>query len=277
MSPLRSDVKKISRLRRYRIARRLAGLIIATSLLLGVFMFLLLNNRFKIDKVEIIGENTLDEKIIITAIETILDGQFLGLFPNRNIFIYPKRELQKELRDTFIELAQADIYVDGWGKLVVRIYEREPRFIFCPEQILETEPECLLMDATGLIFKSSSYFTRSLYTLLKISDPPTPFVLGDRPGSQEVFSDIAALLELLRRENITIIRVTLAESGDIILDTRDGWQIRTATDIPPERAARNLLLALNSEYLIGSGASKLSDLDYVDIRFGNKVYYKVKN
>ena len=64
------------------------------------------------------------------------------------------------------------------------------------------------------------------------------------------------------------------EPPDVKLVTTDGWDVHYRQDAEAEKLASNFENALTSEALSGKD---LAGLEYIDLRFGNKVYYKWKN
>ncbi|HEY4504976.1 MAG TPA: hypothetical protein VJI73_04370, partial [Candidatus Paceibacterota bacterium] len=64
---------------------------------------------------------------------------------------------------------------------------------------------------------------------------------------------------------------------DIILTTNKNWEILIAGSTELERLIRNLNLALASDALKAEAIEARGGLEYLDLRFGNKVFFKFKN
>jgi len=60
--------------------------------------------------------------------------------------------------------------------------------------------------------------------------------------------------------------------GDFIISLREGFAIKASFGQDTDSLVRNLQLILSSDALQG----KQSDLDYIDLRFGDRTYYKLK-
>ncbi len=68
-----------------------------------------------------------------------------------------------------------------------------------------------------------------------------------------------------------ITRVYIKEDNFFQLLTKEGWRILIDDKNEPQITYENLSLALKEKI-----KDKRKNLDYIDLRFGNKVYFKYK-
>ena len=69
------------------------------------------------------------------------------------------------------------------------------------------------------------------------------------------------------------VQFTLAQKDATIrVTTRAGWSILLLENTGPENAYKNLRVALGTEV-----KAKIAQLEYVDLRFGNRIFYKFRD
>ena len=74
-------------------------------------------------------------------------------------------------------------------------------------------------------------------------------------------------------EQMRSLQFTIGEQDRTVhAITRAGWEILLLEDTDPEAAYKNLELALEREI-----KDKIASLDYIDLRFGNRIFYKFRD
>ncbi|MEK9186142.1 MAG: hypothetical protein AAB885_01005, partial [Patescibacteria group bacterium] len=76
--------------------------------------------------------------------------------------------------------------------------------------------------------------------------------------------------ELIPKINVNISKMVLKKENIYELYTLEGWRVLTNNQNNPNDLFINLAAILNE---VGS---RRQNLDYIDLRFGNKVFYKFK-
>ena len=70
-----------------------------------------------------------------------------------------------------------------------------------------------------------------------------------------------------------IIKTSSIASGDITMETKNGWKIYLNKDVGAEKELEMLKVVLDNKI----GKEKRKELEYIDLRTNNKVYYKFRN
>ena len=91
------------------------------------------------------------------------------------------------------------------------------------------------------------------------------FVGAHMPG-------ILALLQMLGQAGFTPTGASVENAQDFWIPLTQGFYIKASFGEDPENIVSNLQLVLSSDALAG----KASQLEYVDLRFGDRVYYKLQ-
>ena len=87
---------------------------------------------------------------------------------------------------------------------------------------------------------------------------------------EEEFRKLTDFSNLASRANVNIGKVILKKENIYELYTLDGWRVLANNQNNPNDLFINLTAVLDEI------KDKRQNLDYIDLRFGNKVFYKFK-
>ena len=165
------------------------------------------------------------------------------------------------------------------NELTITVSERSSYARWCVPSTLEEEARCFAMDENGYVFaplenQATSTFvtpyifqgalatsTNSYATLLPIGGM---FAAGHFPA-------LITLLQSLGQAGFGALVVTIENGQDIRIDLLQGYYIKASYGTNPGSLVKDFKLVLSSEVL----KKDIEKLEYVDLRFGNKVYYKL--
>ena len=277
-SPLRTRRRKVRALIFF------GALILAGAIVYGV-SFVSYLPRFSIQTIDVKGAKEVAASSISTYVETELSRGSRPLLSRRNIFLYPRASLEKAVTDNFLRIRAAAISRPSLfaQTITVLVGEREPYARWCPSTSAEDRwgEECYLMDDGGFIFSQASTSTdaiRTPYVFTGALGTSTPSI-GQRflPGR---LAGVLALLDRLGQAGWGAESVSVENERDFEIrlsvmsgsEKAGGFAVRASFGNDGEAIVKNLELVLSSDVLRG----KESELEYVDLRFGNRVYYKLK-
>lgn len=242
--------------------------------LLAVFAGLVYVSRLSslnISSVEIIGNKITDTETIKTAVQKEIMGNYLWFFPKTNILFYPKNDIKRELNIQVKRLKDINLSIKNNKILEVSVTEREAKYLWCNLVVgLPSEEKCSFMDEDGFIFDEAPYFSGEVYFKFYGS------------LSQVNFEKLILFKKTLETIEIKPTALRIEENGDIKIflsalnKTPTGSYIILKADSDFQKVAENLEIALGTEPLLSDFKNKYSSLLYIDLRFGNKVYYKFK-
>jgi hypothetical protein len=295
----RSSRLRIRKKRRRIIALKVTLYLILTAGLIYSLSYLSSTKILTIDRVEIVGNKVLEEQTLRNLVETEIEGRVLGLFPKKNIFLYPKRSIINKLIGRFERLSSVDVDLKSFKVLEVRVVERGAVAVWCSEPTSEERndqselveellvdkatdqketliKDCYLVDNTGLIFASYSSSTPSSlprYEGENLGDVSIGSYFWKRRDAKKV-SEFLSSLDSLKVEILKITKeperkvvIILNTETDLILSLNDDWP----------RAFENLAtLVSEPEFKEYVGDNLLSPFAYIDLRFKNKLLYKLK-
>ena len=242
-------------------------------------------NKLNISGIEIVGNKVVEAELIRGAVEEKLTGHYLWFFPKRNMFLYSKGDIVDILSLRFKRLKDINVTTKDGRTLEISVAERVPKYTWCGESLPEVNADiksCYFLDETGYIFDEAPYFSGEVYFKFfgKVdTESPTPSGSYFSGVNFEKFISFKEALEAMKLEPVALYMV---DDGDVKVYLSDestlpmGPEILLKIDSDYQKVAENLQAAITTEPLQTDIKNKYSSLLYIDLRFGNKVYYKFR-
>lgn len=235
---------------------RIIFVILAILLLQSIWQI----NFLKIKKINLSGQNDLSlEEVQNFVLEQLSDSKFV-FFEKTNYFLVPTDELNQRLLEKY-NLEEAKIEKKWPNTLEISIKERSSHFIW------KKDDSIYLLDAKGLLNRQISVLDDKYLLLDDRRD--------GRPEGNQIFTteemNIINQIYLnwmdLIANKAKLSKVTIYNDWNIDLNTQTGFYVKIdrAQDIQEQL---NNLRAVLGEDITGV------DIDYIDVRFGDKVYFK---
>ncbi len=231
---------------------------------------------FSIKQVVISGNVHMTTEEVNTIVEESLGGKYVWLFPKRNGFLYQKDEIIENIQKAYPRVKSVKVYTEAFSTLNVRIEERSLTSLWC------SVTQCYEVDTNGFIYAE----------LLpdEVVDPLTVTFNGleEKVGSNPVgatlmepvvYSEILEVATLMKEAQLPVKVVEFRSKDEVyfwIADTvgtstvSNKRRVIFTTRKSYTEAFENLKTALKSDAF-----SKGMNFEYIDTRFGNKVFYKI--
>lgn len=237
-----------------------------------------------ISKVEVEGNKVIDTSAVQSIVQDQIAGKYLWLFPKTNVLSYPKGKIKSALQSNFSRLSNIEVSIQDRKILKVSVSEREAKYLWCGVMPLSgvghpTEA-CYFLDDEGYIFDEAPYFSGEVYFKFYGSpdgeaENPTGSYFSPQNFKQLIlFTDVVASM------GINPVMISVLPDGDIEMflarsgSNTLGPKIIFKSDADLKNVAENLQAALATDPLMSGFKNKYSLLQYIDLRFGNKVYFK---
>lgn len=245
------------------------------------------NARWKIYNINVAGSAMVSGDDIREFVQSKILGNYYYVYARDNSFIFPKRDIEMKLLEKFPRLETALVTRSGEHTISVVVTERKPYVLWCgDEQHLEKSslPQCWFVDLRGFIFDRAPIFSRGVYLEVygKLEG-----VNGDSPIGRMLptfrFSRQDALVRALRVSIGEPLRVVLKPEGEFEIVMRTGLRysmisgvtLKFRDEMVPATIVKNLNSALDKQFPDGVELKK--KLQYIDLRFGNKIFFGFEN
>ena len=263
--PLRARRRRRNALIALAVLMLIAGAVYGASLLSYL-------PRYTIQSISIEGAREVPEELIRRYTEALLDDGSYTIFSRKNIFLYSRADIEKGIESFFPRIKSAHIVSRSMlgTDLHIVVEEREPYALWC----LVEGGACYLMDKDGFIFSvmaSSTPGERTTQYIFggSISSSTNPigqkFIPAHLPA-------LLSLLEILGQAGFEPKGAAIDSEQDFFVPLREGFTLKASFGQDTNTLTKNLELVLSSDALRG----KEKSIEYIDLRFGNRVYYKLK-
>jgi hypothetical protein len=263
--------RRRKKIRRFSLKTKLiaiAALILAGALAWALFF----NAYFSIDNVIVKGAELIDEHKIYSIIDKQLQNKRLFVFAQKNIFAFSKRQVKNEFLKNF-NVADLRVNKDLPRTLTVSFAEKTPSAVWSENDqyyyidadfTVLAEVEALSLDAQQFIVLKNENSAQPLIRLSgltkKVSLDKTYLFfclnLAKKTGEQGIATDSVFLIN----EQEKTIRIHLT----------DGPQVYFNVENDLNAQFEKLTVLLTEKF----NPNDLKKLDYIDLRFGDKIYYK---
>lgn len=278
------------------------------KLILGIFIFVILlvglvyvtNTEFlRINKIVVTDTQYAERVEVENLIKTQIEGRYFGLFLKSNALIFSRSRIVHAIKNNYPSVESVDVDLKGFNTIDIEIKEYIANAIWCdipvtPASLLThageegfegeekkssipqvvnsfNNPNCYFMTEDGMIFAKADYDDDSeiIKTFGYIKTDP----LKQNYSNPKTFKNLVEFVKLLRRLNIVAdeIWTTNGEVYSIVTKEKVEIYIDGSDDI--------VSIFDNLETVIKRDAinqAQFSNIDYIDLRFGNRVFYKLK-
>lgn len=219
--------------------------------------------RLTVDSLEITGLTEVPQRLVRAYAEVALRSGAHPFISNENIFLYPKAAIAESLTENIPRIKSASVARSSLLAQAVRITveERQEKALWC------NAATCAFMDESGFIFAPAPLDLPLVRFFGGLERPEQPI------GQTFLKNDIGRAFELLSRLEAAGYRgesFRMADASDFEIRLKDSFVVKGVLSADPSLIVKNLELVLSSSALRG----RQHKLDYIDLRFGNRIYYK---
>lgn len=266
----------VKKRRKQRIIRWSVRIALLITLLVSVALLSQID-FFAIKRVVISGNSNISSDQIQTLVDEKIHTSYLGLFPKTNVFLYPKSAIAEKVFETFPRVKSVSVYTESLNILNVRIEERTPVALWC------SAIQCYLVDDSAYIYAETNKVTdntaeknKALVSIIGLDEVVGSNPIGKTVLDEENFNKILHIVDEMKKNNLNIDTVEFRSKDEVNfwITSNDANTPKRKIIFSPRRdyeeSYNNLLAALKSNAL-----STTTDFEYIDTRFGNKVFYKL--
>lgn len=229
-------------------------------LLLVVLYTVLVSNIFKINTIEVDGNQTLSSEDIRSQVKSIITGSSI----NQNIIFVPSSNIEKQLKKDNYQIAGVKVERIPFSTVKITITEQKPSILWKSG----SEISIITENGRGFIGEPNDELKSNLPTVEDLSNLPVKE--GDKVVSQEFISFVNELNKLLPQNSVAISNIQVEETTtELTVTTKEGYKIRFDTTRPFSEQLSDLNAVLDT---LKKQGKKITQ--YIDLRINGKVFYK---
>lgn len=235
----------------------------------GVFYLASFARFFQVEGSEIQGNG----KVSSAGLEDILKKEVekkILFFPTKSIFFANLEKAKEKIEKEFPQVAKVKIIRNFPNKIIIQIEEKQPVAIFCESDLSE---KCFLIDEEGEII--------DYVVMINSENLKLPKIIGGEVKRSELGSKVIENFHLafvsgvhneLTEGDQLSIKEFIPSQKKLTAITSDGWQIFFDPFGDISDQVLNLTVLLKEKI----PPENRGNLNYIDLRFGSKVYFKYR-
>lgn len=233
--------------------------------------------HLNITEIQIVDNKFIDGEEVQNVIWEEMAGKYIWLFPKTNILFYPQNNIKKSLQDKFKRIKNINLSIKNNQTLIISLTERDAKYIWCGDvPSIETEfikEKCYFTDEFGYIFEEAPHFSGEVYFKFYGISAESYF---QKENFEKLVLFKDALINLKLKP--TFLYINKEKEVEVYLSktnlSKYEHKIIFNLNADIQNVIENITAALNTEPLKTDIKNKYSSLQYIDLRFGNKVYTK---
>ncbi|HEY4505478.1 MAG TPA: hypothetical protein VJG67_02210 [Candidatus Paceibacterota bacterium] len=261
--------------------------LLSVVLVVGLISYISYRPSIRISEIELSGGILVTQGELEPKALSFVHGSYFWLFPKNNVLWYPHELLSEYLSTAFRRIDTINIHLKNFHTLAVEITERKPVATWCegePSGSLtdreggsaeDSNPKCYFMDQNSTIFSNAPTFSGDAYFKYYGFVASSSPIGKDYIASSTEFIGISSFVsrvkglglspQYLVARNDNQFSMVLAGGGEILFDIKE----------PISMIEQNLEALLRTPALATSTRGTLP-IEYIDLRYGNKLFYKLK-
>lgn len=240
------------------------------------------DHRVTINNIEINGTKIIDPEDIEQIIKKNLEGKYFFIFSKSNFLVFPHQKIYNDLIKEFPRIKNLSITKRGTNTIRIEITERAGSYLYCgaiiPEVKTDIGENCYFVNDDGYIFDKAPYFSGDVYFKYYLSlSGKENSPLGEQMMKEDRFHKVTRFVDGVRSIGFDPIYLVIEK------DNLESLFIKT-NSIPHEIIFKeeddlgvilgNLKVAMEQKEFSDEINKKYDKLEYIDLRFKNKVLYK---
>jgi len=240
-------------------------------------IFLFSRETFLIADISFSGPPHIDQAVLREMTEEKLSGSYAHLISRSSIFFYPARDIEHSLLEAFPEVASVRVGLRSLQSLSVTLQPREAVGQWCIDNPVSeggvSEEPCFLFDADGFIFKEADASSEVGYPSFFGGEVSSDRPVGDIFLDSSRILNFLSLLSELAGVPVRVAKVHILEGGEAAVLLSGGARLLFLEGADVGAVVDNLKRLVSDRELVPRDGDTLS-VEYIDLRFGNKVYVK---
>jgi hypothetical protein len=262
-------------------------------MIFSALLYLLLSPRFYISSFSIETKNDVFRGKAELVVKEYMEEKTLYLFPHKNIFLFSSSSVEEKLKASFSKISSVSVGKEISSKKIslethaplYKVISRNGNIFYISDQGIvyrDSEEDRELLTITEEARTISSLNASSSFAGISFAGAHTSDFLFSFESSEsqslppDIFNKINFYKEKFRAARLPILSITFYKEGIVALSLKDGEVRIDFTEKETEVWGR-FSAALAHEKFSQRLRARESEIEYIDLRFGSKIFYKFQN
>lgn len=240
-----------------------------TAIFVAILFFVFRSPYLRIQEVIVLGNEIVDDKMVKEITEGMLDENYFFVFPKDNKLIYPKEEIESRIRKEIGRIETITLKVEK-NVLYIKIGERGSYAIWCSEA-----KDCYYLDSNGLIFSEAPAFSSGVYKVFKgvvLDEEP----IGKKFLDSAKLQSVMLITDYLKSQGWNTEEINVSTLRDVEFIQDNGPKVKVDLTKSSDETVKVLKTLISSKEF-QDVAKNMKSIEYIDARFGSKIFFKQKN
>jgi len=258
--------------------KKILKITVITALVFGVFYIYFRTNLFTIYTYDIVGASA-DVKVEIqNKLQELSKQPIYKIIPTNKILSYRGLKIKTIIKERLPDTSTVSISPRSFHTVRITITPYSPLFRINDKEAVTKDgyvyqPLIPLNDLPMLVAASSTIKIENIDGL-----PANKLIIGEATSTELLFNAIANIIPKINTVLFNVTNVNVLPYGDIIIsDESKESSVKLSFISNLDKEWSNVISAIDTEPLKGLLEKKKDKLEYIDVRFDNKVFYKFTN
>jgi cell division septal protein FtsQ len=226
----------------------------------------------EINEIMVKNNQSITTEKLSQFVNSEIDSKYFKLVSKRNFIFLNTRYLEKNVKNNFKKTKKVSIEKKFPNKLIVNIEERNLILSLC------SRGDCYFIDENGYAYEKSNFDLADVKenrTAKLVDESGKEIREGEYVLMPKYVSFIVGIEDAIKEstslEILNEYRTESRISEEVIVQTKKGWDIYFNSRFPIDKSVRTLKTLMNRQIMLRD----LNDLEYIDLRSENKVFYRM--
>jgi hypothetical protein len=253
-------------------------LLLVLFIIVATMISVLRSDQFQFTKVDVYGVQTFAASDVQSFGSQYLSGMQFRVVPKSSTILFSKERFEHVLKSEFPIIDIAYITFPNPATIDIHIQEKQPVAMWC-----FMIDNCAFVDSQGIVYSQAPSFSEGVYPIFTSEEPKT---FTDMKGRQiidpMVMNRFITLFQSLQSDDVSLSKTTFLNNGDISFSIEklfeeyptDHAQLLGTITQDDTVFGRDMITGLSNNAFKDQFVSNPKSLEYIDLRFPGKVFYK---
>lgn len=235
---------------------KVVSILISLFAVCTLFYIYFISGIFTIKNYNLIGVEDQYVEVVKENLNTIANNKIFGVFPGNRSITPHRKEIKLLIQELLPNTSSVKIYASSLHVLTIEISSYQPLFSVSDTHAITSE---------GVIYKE----------IHDISNLPRINIATSTLVKPETLRSLSVIIPRVDNVLYSVKNIIVDENNDVYLyDISKIHAVIISANQDMVKSWSTILSALDTDPLKGELETKKDQLDYIDARFGNKIFYK---